>query len=216
MRGRNVFDVEALRLLDTVARTGSFTAAAVRLNYTQSAVSRRIAALEHRAGGPLFERLPRGVRLTPAGEALHHHARVVLNRLARAEEELAGIHGGYRGRLRVGAFATANVALVPGALRAFREDFPEVELVPIEGPSASLLRRMREGGLDVAVVSDYPSELPREAEEVEMVELADDELFVALPRDHRLAAEEIVDLRELREETWIEAPPPGRATALAA
>ncbi|WP_344915759.1 LysR family transcriptional regulator [Streptosporangium oxazolinicum] len=215
MRRRNVFDVEALRLLDTVARTGSFTAAAARLNYTQSAVSRRIAALEHRAGGPLFERLPRGVRLTPAGEALHHHAQVVLNRLTRAEEELAGIHGGYRGRLRVGAFATANVALVPNALRAFRADFPEVELVPIEGPSGSLLRRMREGGLDVAVVSDYPSELPYE-EEIGLVELADDELFVALPRDHRLAAEEIVDLRELREETWIEAPPPGRATALAA
>ncbi|MGC5013021.1 LysR family transcriptional regulator [Streptosporangium sp. DT93] len=210
-----MFDVEGLRLLDTVARTGSFTAAAAALDYTQSAVSRRIAVLEQRAGGPLFERLPRGVRLTPAGEALHHHARVVLNRLTRAEEELAGIHGGYRGRLRVGAFATANVALVPGALRAFREDFPDVELVPVEGPSRSLLRRMREGGLDVAVVSDYPAELPDE-EGAEMIELACDELLVALPRDHRLAGQEIVDLRELREETWIEAPPPGRATALAA
>ncbi|MEU8207366.1 LysR family transcriptional regulator [Streptosporangium sp. NPDC049046] len=218
MQGRNVFDVEALRLLDTVARTGSFTAAAVRLNYTQSAVSRRIAALENRAGGPLFERLSRGVRLTPAGEALHHHAQVVLNRLTRAEEELAGIYGGYRGRLRVGAFATANVALVPGALRAFREDFPRVELVPIEGPSGSLLRRMREGDLDVAVISDYLAEPPREGgeEEMELVELVGDELLVALPRDHRLAAEEIVDLRELREEAWIEAPSPGRATALVA
>ena len=214
MQRRNVLDIEGLRLLDTVARTGSFTAAAARLSYTQSAVSRRIASLEHRAGGPLFERLPRGVRLTPAGEALHHHAQMVLNRLTRAEEELAGIHGGYRGRLRVGAFATANAALVPGALREFREEFPEVELVPIEGPSRSLLRRMGEGGLDVAVVSDYLSELPRE-EEVEMVELADDELFVVLRRDHRLAGEEVVDLRELREENWIEAPSPGRATALA-
>ncbi|GAA3031706.1 LysR family transcriptional regulator [Streptosporangium longisporum] len=209
-----MFDVEGLRLLDTVARTGSFTAAAASLNYTQSAVSRRIAVLEQRAGGPLFERLPRGVRLTPAGEALHHHARVVLNRLTRAEEELAGIHGGYRGRLRVGAFATANVALVPGALRAFREDFPDVELVPVEGPSRSLLRRMREGGLDVAVVSDYPADLPDE-EGAELIGLVVDELLVALPRDHRLAGREIVDLRELREETWIEAPPPGRATALA-
>src|SRR5689334_22563317 len=107
MRGRNVFETDALRLLDVVALAGSFTGAAARLNYTQSAVSRRIASLEQRAGGPLFERLPRGVRLTPAGEALHRHAQVVLNRLVRAEEELAGIHGGYRGRLRVGAFATA-------------------------------------------------------------------------------------------------------------
>lgn len=64
-----MFDTEALRLFDVAARTGSFTAAAAELNYTQSAVSRRIAALEAEAGGPLFERLPRGVRLTPAGEA---------------------------------------------------------------------------------------------------------------------------------------------------
>ncbi|GIH99475.1 LysR family transcriptional regulator [Planobispora takensis] len=212
-----MFDIEALRLLDAVARTGSFTAAAARLDYTQSAVSRRIASLERQAGGPLFERLPRGVRLTPAGELLHRHAAVVLNRLDRAAEDLAGIHGGYRGRVRVGAFATANVALVPVALRAFRREFPQVEPVPVEAPSPGLMRRMREGGLDVAVVSDYPSGLPYD-DEVEIVQLAEDELLVALPGDHRLAAADPadpVDLRELREETWIEAPPPGRRTALA-
>lgn len=53
-----MFEIDALRLLVTVADTGSFTGAAVRLNYTQSAVSRRIAALEQQAGGPLFDRLP--------------------------------------------------------------------------------------------------------------------------------------------------------------
>ncbi|MET9070110.1 LysR family transcriptional regulator [Streptosporangium sandarakinum] len=217
MRGRNVYDTDALRLLDAVAATGSFTAAAARLNYTQSAVSRRIAALEARAGGPLFDRLARGVRLTPAGQALHHHARVVLNRLARAEEELAGIHGGHRGTLRVGAFATANVALVPGALRAFADRFPDVALTPVEGPSGGLLRRMREGELDVAVVSDYPTGLPYD-EDVELAELVEEELLVALPRGHRLAGGAgggAVDLRELREETWIEAPSPGGTTMLA-
>ncbi|WP_433239087.1 LysR family transcriptional regulator [Streptosporangium sp. CA-135522] len=208
-----MFDTDALRLLDAVARTGSFTGAAAQLNYTQSAISRRIASLEQQAGGPLFDRLARGVRLTPAGEALHQHALVVLNRLARAAEELAGIHGGYRGSLRVGAFATANVALVPSALRAFRRRFPEVALTPVEGPSGGLLRRLREGGLDVAVVSDYPSGLPYD-EEVEIVELVRDELLVVLPGDHRLAGRETVDLRELREETWIEAPPPGGTTML--
>ncbi|MER7208740.1 LysR family transcriptional regulator [Streptosporangium sp. NPDC000239] len=213
MRRRNVFDIDALRLMDAVVRTGSFTGAAALLNYTQSAVSRRIASLEQQAGGPLFERLPRGVRLTPAGQALHLHGLAVLNRLAMAQEELAGIHGGYRGRLRVGAFATANVALVPRALRDFGREFPGVALTVVEGPSAGLLRRMREGALDIAVISDYPSGLPYE-EEVETVELVDDELLVALPRDHRLAAGPEVDLRELREETWIEAAPPGGTTML--
>ena len=80
----NAFDTDALRLLDEVARSGSFTAAAELLGYTQSAVSRRVAALERAAGGPLFERLPEGVRLTPAGRALHRHALDVLDRLVRA------------------------------------------------------------------------------------------------------------------------------------
>ncbi|MEV8636443.1 LysR family transcriptional regulator [Streptosporangium sp. NPDC051023] len=208
-----MFDTDSLRLLEAVARTGSFTGAAALLNYTQSAVSRRIASLEQRAGGPLFERLPRGVRLTPAGEALSLHARAVLNRLAMAEEELAGIHGGHGGRLRLGAFATANVALVPHALRAFRGEFPGVGFTMTEGPSGGLLRRMREGALDVAVISDYPSGLPYE-EEVETVELVEDELLIALPHDHPLAGRGEVDLRELREETWIEAPPPGGTTML--
>jgi len=120
MQGRNVFDPDALRLLDAVARTGSFTAAAEELAYTQSAVSRRIASMEQRAGGPLFERLPRGVRLTPAGALLHRHARDVLDHLARAEEELAALHRGTGGRLRVGAFATATAALLPETMRVFR------------------------------------------------------------------------------------------------
>jgi DNA-binding transcriptional LysR family regulator len=95
MHRRNVFELDALRLLVVVARTGSFTAAATELNYTQSAVSRRIATLEAQAGGPLFERLPRGVRLNPAGQALHRHAEEIMARLARAANELAAIHGGY-------------------------------------------------------------------------------------------------------------------------
>ncbi|MDV9197893.1 LysR family transcriptional regulator [Streptomyces sp. Wh19] len=84
-----MFEIDALRLLVAVAETGSFTKAAVRLNYTQSAVSRRIAALEQRAGGPLLERLPRGVRLNPVGRVLHRHALEVLDRMTRAERELA-------------------------------------------------------------------------------------------------------------------------------
>ncbi|WP_442810849.1 LysR family transcriptional regulator, partial [Streptomyces sp. Wh19] len=91
MHGGNVFEIDALRLLVTVAETGSFTKAAVRLDYTQSAVSRRIASLEKETGGPLFERLARGVRLNPAGRALHRHAVEVLARLAGAQDELAAI-----------------------------------------------------------------------------------------------------------------------------
>lgn len=214
MHGRNVFEIDALRLLDVVARTGSFTAAAEELNYTQSAVSRRIASLERDADGPLFVRLARGVRLTPAGEVLHRHAREVLERLGRAAAELSAIHDGSGGRLRVGAFATANAVLVPEALREFRRARPGVEITLVEGFSARLMERLHEGSLDVAVVSDYPSGLSP-VEDAELVPLFTDELLLALPRDHRLAHQEVVQLGELRDENWIEGAPPGHATMLA-
>ncbi|MEU2838164.1 LysR family transcriptional regulator [Streptomyces sp. NPDC007076] len=198
-----MFETDALRLLVTVAETGSFTKAGARLDYTQSAVSRRIASLEKAAGGPLFERLSRGVRLTPAGRALHRHAVEVLARLAGAADEMAAIHAGRGGRLRVGAFATANISLVPAALRAFARSRPDVEIVAAEGRTGELMRRLAEGALDLAVVSDYPSGLPS-ADAVTTEVLLEDELFVVLPRDHRLAGAGTIDLRELRDETWLQ------------
>lgn len=210
-----MFDTDALVLLDAVARTGSFTAAAARLNYTQSAVSRRIASLEAEAGGPLFDRLPRGVRLTAAGQALHRYARDVLERLGRAGEELAAIREGTGGRLRVGAFATANAVLVPVALRDFRQARPDVTVSMAEGLSVTLLEALGRAEIDIAVVSDYPSGRGP-GEEAEVVRLMEDELLVALPAGHRLAGSGVVDLRDLREDSWIEGAPAGSPTMLAA
>ncbi|MET9505545.1 LysR family transcriptional regulator [Streptomyces sp. NPDC006622] len=208
-----MFEVDALRLLVTVAETGSFTAAAARLSYTQSAVSRRIATLEQRAGGALFERLPRGVRLTPAGRALHRHAVEVLDRLSRAGHELAVLHAGRGGLLHVGAFATANISLLPTALRALEEARPQVEVVAVEGPTDALLRRLVDATLDIAVVSDYPSGLPS-ADGVTTTVLCEDELLVVLPRAHRLAGATTLDLRELRDEAWLQSAYGDRPTML--
>ncbi|MGW7056132.1 LysR family transcriptional regulator [Streptomyces sp. NPDC054887] len=209
-----MFETDALRLLVTVAETGSFTKAAIRLNYTQSAVSRRIASLEQAAGGPLFERLPRGVRLNPAGRTLHRNALEVLDRLTRARRELAVLHAGHGGLLNLGAFSTANISLVPAALRAFRQARPDVEVIAVEGRSGTLTARLADGALDLAVVSDYPSGLPS-ADGVTTTPLCEDELLVALSREHRLAGADVVDLRELRDEAWLQDAYGDRPTMLA-
>ncbi|WP_062428414.1 LysR family transcriptional regulator [Herbidospora daliensis] len=210
-----MFDTDALRLIDAVARLGSFTAAAAELQYTQSAVSRRVAALESRAGGPLFERLPRGVRLTPAGVTLLRHTREVLDRLQRAEEELAAVHRGTGGRLRVGAFATANAALVPAALKDYRAAFPDVDTTLIEGMTGHLVDRLDQGAIDVAVVSDYPAGLDAPPSIV-LEPLLEEEFLVGLPAGHPLAGRAEVDLRDLRDDNWIEGARPGQGLMLAA
>src|SRR5689334_17150455 len=99
---------ETLEVFRAVARHGSITGAATALRYTQSAVSRQIAALELELGARLFDRLARGVALTEEGRCLLGHATAVLDRLALARRDVAEVHAGDAGRLRVGAFATAD------------------------------------------------------------------------------------------------------------
>ena len=119
-----MLDVRRLRVLREVAARGSFSAAAEALAFTQPAVSRQIATLEAEAGTQLVERSVRGIRLTPAGELLVEHADAIVDRLATAESQLAALADGTRGRLRLGAFPSANATLIPLAIAAFREAHP--------------------------------------------------------------------------------------------
>src|SRR5438045_782004 len=111
-----MLDVRKMRVLREVAERGSFSAAAEALQYTQSAVSQQVAALEKEAGARLVERGPRGIRLTDAGAVVVRHAEAVLDRLARAEAELEAIAGLRGGRVRLASFASAGATLVPAAV----------------------------------------------------------------------------------------------------
>ncbi|MFJ7159549.1 LysR family transcriptional regulator [Streptomyces sp. NPDC101118] len=184
-----------------VAREGSFTAAARALGYTQSAVSRQIQALEDEWGTALFDRLPRGVRLTEAGRVLLPHAQGMHDRLRAARAELDAVRSLGGGMLRLGAFAAADVTLVPRAMAEFRERHPEVAVVHTEGPTARHVALLEAGELDLAVVST-PAGHPLPGPELQP--LLDEPMYVALPRGHRLAGRRSLRLAELAGEEWIE------------
>lgn len=194
-----------------VAERGSFTAAAAALGYSQSAISRQVLSLEAEIGAALFDRLPRGVRLTEEGRCLLDHARAVLDRLEAARSDLRALHDMELGRLRIGAFDTADADLVPRALIAFRAAYPKIALSLVEATTPYLLPRLLTGEIDLAVVSAYPHQT-LDAEQFELHHLADDPLLVALPRDHRLATQPSVRLGELAGESWIEGFPSGSDT----
>lgn len=187
-------DTARLTVFREVASLGSFTAAGKSLRYTQSAVSRQIAVLEEELGVNLFDREPRGVRLTEEGRALLGHVEAVLDRLDVARRELAALRELDGGRLRIGAFPTAGAVLVPDAMVAFHNDFPGVELSFSDGLSGRLADRLRDGELDVVVLGAVADGATH---------LLDDPLFVALPTSHRLAGRRIVRLAELSDERWI-------------
>jgi DNA-binding transcriptional LysR family regulator len=191
-------DAGLLRTFREVARLGSFSAAADSLGYTQSAVSRQVLVLEHEFGAVLFDRLPRGARLTAEGRCLLPHAEAVTGRIAAAHADLRALRDLVGGRLRAGAFPTAAAALVPHAAAAFRAAHPAVALSLGEGLSAELAARLRAGDLDLAVVA--PAGLP---DGVDLSHLLDDPMLVAMHPAHPLSGRPQVRLAELAEEGWI-------------
>jgi DNA-binding transcriptional LysR family regulator len=198
-----MLNVARLKILDEVAHRGSFSAAADALDYTQSAISQQIAALEAEAGMTLLQRHPRGVSLTAAGQTLVGHAEGILARLESAEAALGAIAGLRGGRLRMASFPTAGATLMPLAIAAFRARYPEVELTLTEGEPEQIAPRLRAGELDLALLFEFGGSAGA-AEELTRVELLEDPLFLALPREHKLAEKRKLRLEDLREEAWVQ------------
>ena len=193
-----------LRVFLDVSRHGSFTVAARELGWTQSAVSRQISSLEAALGGdPLFDRLPRGVRLTAQGRTLLPHAEETVARLHSMQRELAALRNLTGGTLRFGAFATADAALVPRAIAAFRARHPGVTLTREEGQTPWLLARLGDGALDLAIVSSTGGALSGDVDAYELHHLLDEALYVAVPAAHPLAGHESVRLSQLAGEDWV-------------
>jgi DNA-binding transcriptional LysR family regulator len=205
-----------LRILRAVADGGSFTAAAASLGYTQSAVSRKVGARDAAAGAPLFERAPRGVRVTEAGRVLLGHAAAVLDQVGAAERDLAGLRTLASGRVRLGAFATSVAALVPRAVAAFRARHPGVSVALREGISGSLLRRVVSGSADLAVVGALPGSALEEDDRVAVEPLMEDPLLLAVGLDHPLARRRIVDVDSLAAEVWVAGSTDPKETLLGA
>src|SRR6266480_1564854 len=197
-----MLDVRRMRVLKEVAAQRSFSAAAEKLGYTQSAVSQQIAALEREAGSVLIERNPRGIRLTDAGEALVRHADKILARLAEAEAELEAIAGLRGGRLRMGSFPTAGATLLPRAISEFSSRHPAVELSLAEAEPHESLPRLKAGELDLILIDDAP--VPDADDDVEYVHLLDDPLHLALPVHHPLVSRRRIRIEDLASEPWIQ------------
>ena len=194
------FSPTGLRVLREVAQAGSFSAGALALGYTQSAVSRQVATLEAVAGRRLFERGRHGVALTPAGARLLTRAVRVLDELDAALRETAEPVA--TGPVRLGAFATAVAGLVPRALATLA---PELRVTLREGTTPTLIRALRAGTLDLAILAQTPPFRPPDAESppLELTTLSERELVVGVALDHPLASARAVEVEQLEDQVWV-------------
>jgi DNA-binding transcriptional LysR family regulator len=203
-----MLDVRRLRVFSEVAARGSFSAAAVALRLTQSAVSQHVAALEREIGSSLIERGTRPLELTEAGHALTRHATGIFARIDGAEQELAEIAGRRRGRLRFGSFPTGLATLAPPAFAAFQQRHDDVMLTVADDHLQRLVHRVEGGELDLALIYDHPALPEIAARDFERVPLLDDVFRAVVPAGHRLAGRRrALELADLRDAPWIGGAP---------
>jgi DNA-binding transcriptional LysR family regulator len=190
-------------VLKAVVDTGSVAGAATALNFSPSAVSQHVTALERETGCVLLERAGRGVRPTEAALLLCEHASKILATVHEADEALAALRSGQIGRLRLAAFPTAGSSLVPGALAAFQLVHPKVHLdLTVHEPEEAVIK-LRSGAIDLAItVEPYgPGGAPDDG--LLRWHLLSDPFRVVLPRKHPLAGRRSVDLAMLAGDRWI-------------
>jgi DNA-binding transcriptional LysR family regulator len=200
----------ALRVFREVAERRTFTSAATALGYTQSAVSRQIASLERAAGAPLLERRREGVVLTPTGHVVLRNAAAVLDQIDATARELAGLPAA-GGTVRLGWFPSAGAVLLPRAIASLRREHPAITVTTREGSTPALVRALRAGSVDLALLASAPPFRPPDAESpaLKLETLAERSLQLAVPASHPLAAQDSVDVAELRGQRWIAGPPSG-------
>ena len=195
-------DLKKLRILLAVARTGSFTAAADRVKLTQSAVSQQMALLEQDVREPLFERNRRGVKLTPFARDLCERAEPLVIEM----EQLGAAFRRRRERekvVRIGAFPTAGIELLPKAIRLFRQNNPDVQVmmsnINLESPEVSLDTHE----VDLILSFDYGLEVRIAHPSIRRIELFEDPFLAILPQRHPLVGGKLIDLIDLAGECWI-------------
>jgi DNA-binding transcriptional LysR family regulator len=196
-----VFDLHRLRLLKELHTRGTLAAVASALGYSSSAVSQQLALLEKEAGAPLLERVGRGVRLTPQALILVGHAEAVLNRLEQAEAEIEASLTAPGGVVRVAAFQTAMLSLMPPLLDLLARRAPKLRLDAIQHEPDHALSLLTAGGCDLVLAEEYPGHpLPRPAG-LDRVELGVDPMRLAVPPGLRGR-----ELAQLADQRWILEP----------
>lgn len=206
MQNWYMVDLRHLQVLRSVAQHGSVTAAAAALHLTPSAVSHRLKALAHEVGVAVLEPAGRGVRLTSAGHLLVGHADALYARWEQARADLAAHTGEVTGLVRLGGFPTAVAGLLSPAVARLRERAPRLRVRVLERDTATSLRLLLAGEIDLAVV-DPVDALPSTDARVELRPLLEETLDLLVPVGHPLADSPAVALADLADEQWIAGAP---------
>ena len=194
-------DLRDLRYFETIADKGHLGRAAKQLCLSQPALTGCIHRLEEAFGTPLFERVGRGIRLTPAGEVLLARARRLRVATDEIVHEMEDIAHGVAGHIRIGIAPTAAQHLLPPVCRAFLAETKDVTLKALLGQNDVLSAQLKAGELDLAICPDAKID-----EELVSYPIFEDVFVVAAATSHEIFRKR-ARMRDLLAYRWVLAPP---------
>jgi LysR family hydrogen peroxide-inducible transcriptional activator len=193
---RNEIQFPWLEHFVVLARTRNFTRAAEELNMSQSSLSRSIQRLEEQMNQSLFDRRPREVILTDAGELLLEKAKAILREVDDLFFAISQV--GRKSRIRLGVIPTIAPYFLPEFLEYFCESFPEIGVTVLEDTTDHLIRRCEHGEIDLVILS-----LPVDASHLQVEPLFEEELLLVLPAGHALAKGKKVKMEALADYPFV-------------
>ncbi|WP_238011634.1 LysR substrate-binding domain-containing protein [Dactylosporangium sp. AC04546] len=190
-------------MLRAIAAHGSIAAAARELGYTRSAISQQMSALERSAGATLLIRGGKTVTVTPLGRRLLDHTERILVELRAAEAVLRQATGEVAGSLTIGIAFREGPAIMSTALTQVRHRYPRLELTLAAVTETECADDLRQGRLDVAIVSRFARTTPPPVPGLREWVLGTDPLLLCTPAGHRLAGRDRCSPNELETEGWV-------------
>jgi DNA-binding transcriptional LysR family regulator len=192
------FSLPQLRAFASIAETHSFSMSAARLHVSQPTLSATIRTLEELVGARLFDRDTRNIALTPVGREFLAMAQRVLGEVERAQRDLREFLGGHRGRVRFSALPVLYRFHLPQAITAFRQACPEIELQLSDLSTEAAVERLRDGSLDLAVVTAVQT-----GAALDCVPIATQTIAALLPASHAMARLPAIPWAALRNEPTV-------------
>jgi DNA-binding transcriptional LysR family regulator len=197
------FDLTDLRLFLEVAEAESITGGAARANLALASASARIRGMEDAAGTALLQRGRRGVTPTPAGQAVLHHARLVLQQMQRMRGELGDYAQGLKGHVRILGNTAAVTEFLPEPLAEWLAAHPRIDIDLEERPSHAIVEAVAAGLADFGIVADAADGGGIGQGGLETLPFRIDRLVLAVPHDHPLARRRRIAFAEVLGEDFV-------------
>lgn len=188
-------EIRHLKLIKAIVEEGSITKAIDRLHLTQSALSYQLKEAEYQLGTQIFLRQNKKLTLTKAGEKLYDTANEILKKLSDTEKEIRQIISGETGEIKISTECYSGYHWLPAVMKQFHLLYPNIDLKIIMEATHYPIQKLKEGILDIAIISD-----PVKDKNIKYVELFQDEMVMIVSENHPWVGKNFVTAKDFSEE----------------